>query len=141
MPAIPQQLARHLALVALLGTGQIGASETTEPTPALDPAAALAQAYTACLNAIVVDATPIATKRQAIATQCEDEKQAIRALFPEEVQDLVMLNLDRRLEATLAALEEMAFAIDTVIDDGQQLTATLKANAEEAENDATTTSD
>lgn len=73
--------------------------------------------YKLCLRAIISSDTPVAVKQQEIDTQCQAQRQQIVTTMPQDLQEFMLLNMDRRIDLVLRTMHDAEGAVDETVQD------------------------
>ena len=73
--------------------------------------------YKLCLRAIISSDTPVAVKQQEIDAQCQAQRQQIVTTMPEDLQEFMLLNMDRRIDLVLRTMRDAEGAVDETVQD------------------------
>lgn len=73
--------------------------------------------YKLCLRAIISSDTPVAIKQQEIDTQCQAQRQQIVTTLPQDLQEFMLLNMDRRIDLVLRTMRDAEGAVDETVQD------------------------
>ena len=73
--------------------------------------------YKLCLRAIISSDTPVAKKQQEIDTQCQAQRQQIVTTLPQDLQEFMLLNMDRRIDLVLRTMRDAEGAVDETVQD------------------------
>ena len=73
--------------------------------------------YKLCLRAIISSDTPVAIKQQEIDTQCQAQRQQIVTTMPQDLQEFMLLNMDRRIDLVLRTMHDAEGAVDETVQD------------------------
>ena len=73
--------------------------------------------YKLCLRAIISSDTPVAVKQQEIDTQCQAQRQQIVTTMPQDLQEFMLLNMDRRIDLVLRTMRDAEDAVDETVQD------------------------
>lgn len=106
-------------------------AQTPEQVVTKSPAALLIEAKTlaleACITTQMAGLESAAKKRQQIAENCEAQKQELVSSFPADIKEFMLINIDRRVAAVLAALEDMEGVVSTSVSDVNDIVEELNA--------------
>lgn len=142
------KLSKQLALFLILAVTTAGAlaqtddgvTDTTNPEPpVIDPAIQAASvAYQNCVVSVMSTLESSAVKREALATKCAETQQALADAFPESIRELAMTQIERHIEASLYALEQIEGKVvedtEDAVEIQQELEALETASSEEKSN-------
>ena len=73
--------------------------------------------YKLCLRAIISSDTPSAVKQQEIDAQCQAQRQQIVTTMPQDLQEFMLLNMDRRIDLVLRTMRDAEGAVDETVQD------------------------
>lgn len=73
--------------------------------------------YKLCLRAIISSDTPVAIKQQEIDTQCQAQRHQIVTTLPQDLQEFMLLNMDRRIDLVLRTMRDAEGAVDETVQD------------------------
>ena len=76
--------------------------------------------YQDCVKKVIANDVPVADKAEAIALDCDSERHALQTVLPADFGDFLLLNMDRRINMVLTAMQDAeAVVADTVKDAGE----------------------
>ena len=79
--------------------------------------AEIIDSYKRCIRDIIASDSPTAVKREEIDTQCWAERQQIADNLPQDLQEFMLLNMDRRTDLVLRTMSEAEGVVDTSMED------------------------
>jgi len=105
-------------------------AEYSLPPEAQSEAQAMAEiidSYKRCIRAIIASDSPTAVKREEIDTQCWAERQQIADNLPQDLQEFMLLNMDRRVDLVLRTMAEAEGVVDNSMQDIFEAVSDLSA--------------
>ena len=99
----------------------------TEAKTAAKEMAVPVEAYQKCANAVIGSDSPVADKRQQIDIQCQAQRQKIVEMLPEDLQEFMLLNMDRRVDMVLEVMEDAEDVIEDSAEDIEEAVDELSA--------------
>lgn len=105
-------------------------AEYTLPPEAEAEAQAMADiidSYKRCVRGIIASDTPTLSKREEIDSQCWAERQQIADTLPQDLQEFMLLNMDRRIDLVLRTMAEAEGVVDTSMQDIFEAVSELSA--------------
>jgi hypothetical protein len=116
-----------LFMSALVGAD--GGSDDEATAAAIAAAKAVMEApmldFQRCVTDILVSETAISLMREEIDTQCQEQRQQVFHVLPEDYQEYVLLNMDRRLDVVLEAMQDASGAVEESVDDAATIAGSL----------------
>ncbi len=73
--------------------------------------------YKLCLRAVIASDSPVAGKQQEIESQCQVQRQQIVITMPQDLQEFMLLNMDRRVNLVLRTMLEAEGVVDDAVED------------------------
>lgn len=96
--------------------------QTLELTPEMQAAA---NAHQNCVNAVMSTQAKAQEKREHIQQQCAEAQSALIDAFPEDVRQLVELDVQRQIEGVLLSLEQIESAVLESAEDSAEIAQEL----------------
>lgn len=109
-------------------------AEYSLPPEAQAEAQAMAEiidSYKRCIRAVIASDSPTAVKREEIDTQCWAERQQIADTLPQDLQEFMLLNMDRRIDLVLRTMAEAEGVVDTSMEDIAEAVSELSAEGDQ----------
>jgi hypothetical protein len=83
--------------------------------------------YKRCVREIIASDTPTLRKREQIDAQCWAERQQIADALPQDLQEFMLLNMDRRIDLVLRTMAEAEGVVDNSMQDIYEAVSDLSA--------------
>lgn len=83
--------------------------------------------YKRCVRGIIASDAPTLSKREEIDTQCWAERQQIADTLPQDLQEFMLLNMDRRIDLVLRTMAEAEGVVDTSMEDIAEVVSEFSA--------------
>lgn len=104
----------------------IDASPDTAAIAAADAAAAAVMQqpivdYQNCIKNVIANDVAMADKRAAIALDCDSERRALQAVLPTDFGDFLLLNMDRRINMILTAMQDAERVVADMVEDAEEI--------------------
>jgi hypothetical protein len=104
----------------------IDASPDTAAIAAADAAAAAVMQqpivdYQNCIKNVIANDVAMADKRVAIALDCDSERRALQAVLPTDFGDFLLLNMDRRINMILTAMQDAERVVADMVEDAEEI--------------------
>ena len=77
--------------------------------------------YQDCIKNIIANDLPVADKGAAIAQDCDDKRRALQAVLPADFGDFLLLNIDRRINIVLTAMQGVEEAVADTVEDAKDI--------------------
>jgi hypothetical protein len=95
-------------------------SQLTMPPEAQAAAQAMVEridAYKLCVRGVIASDSPVSAKREEIDTECGTQRQQIADTLPQDLQEFMLLNMDRRINLVLRTMGETEGVVDSTLED------------------------
>jgi len=83
--------------------------------------------YKRCVRGIIAGASPTLGKRDEIDAQCWEQRQQIADALPQDLQEFMLLNMDRRTDLVLRTMAEAEGVVDTSMEDIAEAVSEISA--------------
>lgn len=87
--------------------------------------------YKRCVREIIAGDTPTLRKREQIDTQCWAERQQIADNLPQDLQEFMLLNMDRRIDLVLRTMADAEGVVDTSMEDIAEAVSEFSAEGDQ----------
>ena len=77
--------------------------------------------YQDCIKNVIANDVPMADKRAAIALDCDSERRALQAVLPTDFGDFLLLNMDRRINMILTAMQDAERVVADMVEDAEEI--------------------
>lgn len=114
-----------LAQDELASEAAIDASPDTAAIAAADAAAAAVMQqpmvdYQDCIKNVIANDVAM-DKRVAIALDCDSERRSLQAVLPADFGDFLLLNMDRRINMILTAMQDAEKVVADMVEDAEEI--------------------
>lgn len=113
-------------------------TQSAEDKAALEAAQVAAQAmalpveaYQRCVKAVIGSSSPTGGKHEEIDTKCQDHRQLIVESLPKDLQEFMLLNMERRVDMVLEVMEDAEEVIEYTAEDIEEAVDELAAQEDE----------
>ena len=109
-------------------------AQYTLPPEAEAEAQAMAEiidSYKRCVTGIIASASPALGKREEIDAQCQADRQQIANTLPQDLQEFMLLNMDRRTDLVLRTMAEAEGVVDNSMEDIAEAVSELSAEGDQ----------
>ena len=104
----------------------IAAAKATMEVPMLD--------FQRCITDVLISGLDVSLMRGEIDMQCQEQRQQVFNVLPEGYQEYVLLNMDRRLDVVLEAMQDAMGVVESSVDEAATLS--IVVNADDASEDS-----